>query len=73
MLKECQFNTCYRRELFRKRASKNLLFAMGPLQNILAVLILTRRMIYNKINSWKICCFLLLKVICLFLLWIVSG
>jgi len=56
-----------------KNPNIDLLLVMGPSQITLAVLLLIRRRILGKNNSWKTCSCLLPKAISLFLLLRISG
>ncbi len=56
------------KRIVEKKASQDLVLVMGPSHNIVGVLIFTKKMIYNKRNSWRIL-LLLPKALCPFLLW----
>jgi hypothetical protein len=56
-----------------KNPKRTLMLVMGPSHLILGVLILIKKMMHNKRNSWRTFYYLLQKLTCLFALWKISG
>jgi hypothetical protein len=56
-----------------KNPKINFMLIMGPSQLILGMLILIKKLMHNKRNSWRTFYYLLQKLTCLFVLWKISG